>query len=408
MRSAFAWPALVLLAACGDQAVPTAARRAPRAATEGAARAVLPSDHGPMVPSDTTTPDARPVLTRIETLMSASLSNIAIPPDGFSKAPDAVHPDVACAPGAWNGARCWVAYTPYAGSNAVLENPSFLVESNDAAWRLPDGVANPVVPWPGGVDYNSDPDQLFDPATGRLVTYYRKVDARYNTVFAISTANGRSWSEPRLAFREANHNAVSPTVVMEPGRTARIWYVQSGGGCGSSQTHVSMRTAHPDPTQPLETASWSDPVDVRLALPGFAVWHMDVIAIPEWHGYLALLASYAVGNGCASDDLWLAMSADGLRWQVFAVPILWRAMPAAQRLGIRTWYRGTMRYDAATDSLHVWPSALTRNNRWLVYHTSVKFTDLVRALLAATPADRPTAALTAPSRVPDAIRRRMP
>ncbi len=410
MRSAPARYALVLLAACGEPSVPTATPRAPRAAVgDLAAPDSLPSDHGPMLPTDTATPpDAHPVLTRLEALMFASLSNIAVPADAYSHEADAVHPDVACAPRPWNGARCWVAYTPYYGGNSMWENPSFLTERSDTSWALPSGVANPVIPWPGGLRYNSDPDQLFDPATGRLVTYYREVDQTYNNIFAISTADARHWTEPRLVFREVNHNAVSPTVALDAGRTARMWYVQSGSGCTSPQTHVAMRTAHPGAMQPLEEASWSDPITVRLAQPGFVVWHMDVIAMPEWGSYLALLASHAVGNDCASDDLWLAMSTDGVRWQVFPVPVLWRAMPSAQRLGIRTWYRGTLRYDAATDSLHLWPSALTLSNQWTIYHTAVKFTDLVRVLLAATPADQPHSALVAPSRVPAAIRARMP
>jgi hypothetical protein len=275
-------------------------------------------------------------------------------------------------------------------------------------WSAPAGVTNPVIPWPGGRDYNSDPDQVFDPATGRLVTFYRKVDGQYNNILMTSTADGRQWSRPTLVFREANHDAVSPSIVLDADHTARLWYVRSGVGCTSAQTSVRLRTARLAQAQALENANWSAPVDVQLAQPGFAIWHMDVAAIPEWGGYLALLASHAAGNDCASDDLWLAMSADGVRWQVFPVPVLWRRMAAAQRLGIRTWYRGTLRYDAASDSLHIWPSALTVNNRWVVYHTAVRFTDLVRLLLAATPADQPQAELRIPSRVPAAIRRRMP
>ncbi|MDE3172759.1 MAG: hypothetical protein KGN74_06775 [Gemmatimonadota bacterium] len=408
MRTAPAWVLLVFLAACGDQVSPTATPHAPRAAA-ATARAPLPNDHGPMLPGDSAATEAVPVLSRVAALMVASLTNVAIPPDGYSHAPDAVHPDVACAPGGWNGARCWLAYTPYLQSNAAWENPSFLVGASDTGWAIPAGVSNPVVPWPGGRDYNSDPDQVFDPATGRLVTFYRKVDDAYNNILVTSSADGRRWRDPQLAFQEPNHDAVSPAVVLDPGRRARMWYVRSGtDGCRAQRTRVSMRTAEPGPHQPLEDATWSDAMDVRLSQPGFVVWHMDVIALPEWQSYLALLVSHAVGNDCASDDLWLAMSVDGARWQVFPVPVLWRLMPAAKQLRILSWYRGTMRYDAATDSLHLWPSALTADNRWFVYHTAVKFTDLVRLLLAATPADQPHADLVVASRVSAAIRRRMP
>jgi hypothetical protein len=408
MRSPAAIAAAVLLVGCTDRPIATAVQRAVAPAAGAAAAAANPTPGLDRIPNDTTTPDLTPIMSRVEATFSPTLSQIAIPADAFSTASDAVHPDVVCDPASWNGARCWMTYTPYLNSNPTWENPSFLAASADTSWTLPPGVTNPVVPWPGVGAYNSDPDQGFDPGTGRLVTFYRRVDGTYNNILIMSTADGRTWSQPKLAFREVNHNAVSPAVVIDAQRNARVWYVQSGVGCTSSTTSVAMRTARPDSGQAFEDAAWSDPVGVRMSQPGFAIWHMDVIALPQASGYLAVLASHPTGSDCASDDLWLAISPDGIQWRVFAVPILWRGMAAAKKLGIQTWYRTAVRYDPATDILHIWPSALTVNNRWNIYHAQANLTGLLRTLMAATPADQPAADLHRASRVPNAVRARMP
>jgi len=46
-----------------------------------------------------------------------------------------------------------------------------------------------------------------------------------------------------------------------------------------------------------------------------------------------------------------------------------------------------MRYDAATGTLDLWPSALS-NLKWNVYHVSVKLDDALMLLRQAQPTDR--------------------
>jgi hypothetical protein len=68
------------------------------------------------------------------------------------------------------------------------------------------------------------------------------------------------------------------------------------------------------------------------------------------------------------------------------MPVLWRTMKLAKKRAISTWYRGTLRYDAVTDLLHLWPSALS-GSTWTVYHTAVKLSELLGLLQASQPAD---------------------
>ena len=322
--------------------------------------------------------------------MVRRLGKVALPADAFSLSSEAVHPDMACAPAAWNGSRCWLMYTPYKNSESSYENPAFLLASNDTSWVTPPGVQNPIVPYPGATGYNSDPDHAYDPTTHRIVQVYRVVDGAFNKIMMISTGDARTWTSPETAFKERNHDAISPSLILEPDRTAKIWYVRAGvNGCNATSSNVQLRVAAPDSNSRYEHATWSAATDVSMSIPGFVVWHLDVIELPTG-GYLALIAAYAQGANCARSDVWLASSVDGVSWKTYAAPVFWRGMKAAKAQAISTWYRGTLRYDARTDSLDLWPSAMS-NGTWGVYHSTVKLTDVLGLLRASVPSDyKPT------------------
>jgi len=160
-----------------------------------------------------------------------------------------------------------------------------------------------------------------------------------------------------------------------------------------------LRTAMPSVESGYEHAEWSTPTPVDLAIPGYVIWHLDVLELGPGRGYLAMVAAYPKGWDCANGDIWLASSEDGLKWQTYAVPVLWRTMGAAKDRSISTWYRGTMRYEAATDVLDMWPSAMARG-RWNVYHLSVKLSDALLLLRQAEAADRANMATLSRNPVP--------
>jgi hypothetical protein len=286
------------------------------------------------------------------------------------------------------GARCWLLYTPYKNSNPLFENPAFLLASDDTVWNTPPEIRNPLIPYPGPSGYNSDPDHAFDPASRRMVQVYRVVADSFNKIMIMSTADAKRWTSPRVAFIEKNHDAVSPALIIEPDRAAKLWYVRSGArGCDALTSSVQMRTASPDGESSYERADWSAPTEVDLSIPGYVIWHLDMLEVGPGKGYLAMIAAYPRGWNCANSDIWLASSEDGIKWQTYAVPVLWRSMAAAKDRFISTWYRGTMRYDPATDILDMWPSAMVRTT-WNVYHLTVKLSDALGLLRQAQPTDR--------------------
>jgi hypothetical protein len=331
--------------------------------------------------------DPKPLADRVADLVSARLAKVALPPDNYSLSSDAVHPDVACGDQEWNGARCWLMYTPYKNGNAGYENPALLMVANDTTWTTPAAITNPIVPWPGVGAYNSDPDHAFEPGTHRLTEIYRVVAEGYNKIMIMSTTNARTWTPARIAFKEANHDAISPSLIIEDDHTANVWYVRAGvEGCDASKSTVVMRTAMPDSGERIDQATWSAAKTVNLSILGSVIWHLDVESLPGGRGYVALVVAYPRGSGCASSDLWLATSSDGINWRTFAMPLMWRGMAAARKRSISTWYRGTLQYDERTDSLHVWPSGLSGPN-WTIFHTAFKLSDMLGLLSAAQPGD---------------------
>jgi hypothetical protein len=378
MRFVYRVGCAVALVACADSQNPT---------VPVSSRPLRPTDT-PLAPGSTNTQfDPRSVPDRIEELVGQRLAKVSIPPDGFSLSSDAVHPDIACPPNVWSGARCWLMYTPYKNSDSGYENPALLSASNDTTWSTPAEIKNPIVPYPGFQKYNSDPDHAFDPVTGRMVQIYRVVADTFNKIMIMSTADAKQWTPATIAFKERNHDAVSPSLIIESNRQAKIWYVRTGtDGCSSASSSVQLRVAMPDSDSRYERSEWSAPTAVNLALPGYVVWHLDITSLPNNGGYMALVVGYAKGLTCGASELWLATSSDGIAWRSYPMPIMWRTMKLAKKRAISTWYRGTLRYDAATDSLHIWPSALSGTN-WTVYHTAVKLSDILGLLQVAQPAD---------------------
>ena len=375
---------VVSLAACTDS-------KAPTSPTRFSADAARPDE--PSAPRQRI--DTRPIAEQIESLIRPRFGRVTLPADGFSLSTEAVHPDITCpSTQPWNGTRCWLLYTPYRNSDPSYENPAFLAADSDTAWTTPAQVLNPLIGFPGQGQYNSDPDQAFDPATGRLVQMYRLVDST-NKIMIMSTANARQWTAPIVAFKERNHDAVSPALIIDNERNAKVWYVRTGTeGCLARSSTVLMRTSHPAGTVRFEQADWSAAKPVDLSVPGGVVWHLDVIEAPG--GYIALVAAFPKGSVCSASDLWLATSSDGIRWRTFAVPLLWRGMSMVAGRSLTTWYRGTMRYDAERDMLHLWPSAFA-GARWGVYHLAARLDDLVAVLGAAQPADWKALALKQPT-----------
>jgi hypothetical protein len=290
-----------------------------------------------------------------------------------------VHPDVVAFDNAWHGARYWLTMTPYPGSDQHLENPSILRSDDGLSVGVPTGLTNPVIRAPRkGRDYNSDPELLYESPTDRLVLFYRLVEKRTNTLRVSTSRDGVNWTASTDPFWEHAHNLVSPTIAPRSGAPARMWYVQTGKkGCQARSTKVVTRVAN-DAAGRIVDARWTGPVATDLSIPGYNIWHIKARWIPSRAEYWMLLSAFPVnGNGCRTDDLFFARSADGTHWTTYAQPIL--------RHGDRDWtagavYRTSFLYNAASDAMSLWISGRGTDGAWHIGYSRVRFASLLSAL----------------------------
>lgn len=248
----------------------------------------------------------------------------------YEKSRQVVHPSAVSFPSQWHGQRLWLALTPYPNGDSHVENPSLYGSTTGDDWRVPDGITNPVATTTRG--YLSDPDLAYDPTTDELRLYYREVVElhrgkdrpmhRSDVFYLTRSGDGRTWSAPQAVVTVQGHFAVSPTVARRADGDWKMWAVDAGRrGCTAKQTHISLRRS-------VDGVTWSVPVHVAFAQPGYLPWHLDVQWVPEMGAYWALVAAYPAGTACTASSLFLATSVDGVNWTTYASPVLARgALP---------------------------------------------------------------------------------
>jgi hypothetical protein len=313
---------------------------------------------------------AQPIFVVEPTIMSVPTY------DGSNQA---VHPDVVAFDTAWHGAKYWMTMTPYPKSNQTLENPSILMSNDGLTLSVPTGLKNPIIAPPRRAkDYNSDPDLVYEAQSDRLVLFYRLVDKNANTVHVSASKDGVHWTAVHPPFWERSHQVVSPTVAPRRDAPARMWYVNAGKkGCDAKSTRVVMRTAT-DKTGGVVSTQWAAPVATDLSIPGYEIWHIKARWVPEKSAYLMLISAYPDnGNGCKTDDLFLAKSLDGTHWTVYQEPVI--------RHEDRPWtaaavYRSSFLYDAESDELSLWISARGSDGAWRLGYARVRYESLQAAL----------------------------
>jgi hypothetical protein len=161
----------------------------------------------------------------------------------------------------------------------------------------------------------------------------------------------------------------------------RVWYVDAGtNGCTSVTNVVRMRTANPTTSSSLDSVQFGSAVATDLVQPGYVVWHIKIRYIAEKNMYLAMYAAFpwtATGGNCATNDLFIATSADGLHWQTFPVPLLNKL---DRRFNFTTLYRASFTYNPNTDNLRAIVSGL--ENTWGQYGVTYNFSALMTAMNA--------------------------
>ena len=286
---------------------------------------------------------------------SAKEGVIALAVETYDGSGQAVHPDHVWLPAGWKDATQALLATPYPFGSASFENPSFYAGVDGDSWFVPAGLTNPIVRPSSG--YLSDPDALYDPASGKILVYYRQVTSE-NRIWLTRSSDGVRWDEPELVASAPNHEIISPTVVRRAPTDWLMWSVNAGSeGCTSASTTVELRRS-------TDGVHWSTAEPVSLDQPEGFAWHLDVEWIPSRNEYWAVYPLKTAGD-CTTRALYFATSPDGIHWTTYPSPLRSRgAIPEMMDVV----YRSTIDYDATSDEVTLWYSGASYNGTAYVWH----------------------------------------
>lgn len=280
---------------------------------------------------------------------------------------EVIHPDVIdFGPDGWSGHRYWMAITGFYQAIEPLENPHILVSDDGWHFSPPDGLTNPIDPWPGEATnnakwYNSDTDLVYDPDADRLICYYREVPQSTTgsqLMRARTSADGSMWSD-EIALFDAHRDvdggffSTSPAVVRVSSGEWRM-YLASGGLSDSASDRNRFLTA------PTALGPWDNETFTKInwargdGTPGPTPYHGDVIL----HGgrYFAIFQR--------GGSEYPAISDDGINFTV-KDRVLWAATLRGVTQGQ---YRATLQVDPVDPSvMQVWyqaQSGTVRESWW--------------------------------------------
>lgn len=275
-----------------------------------------------------------------------------------------MHPKVLYFDKPWNKFRYWMSYTPYPYGSSMYENPSIAVSNDGEHWTVPFLARNPLVRKPLLGAHYSDPQLVMAGNTMQLWYRYnpplagQKITGKYKHYVAddsvsliqfISTADGVHWSAPHKVFSDGN-DYLSADILCENGRY-QVWFTNYDGRMYYRQS--------------ADLKKWTPAREVNLDLPGYAIWHQDMIRSAR--GYETVFCAYKKGSSMDGMSLYYAESPDGVN---FDHPVMILA-PSSNPLALdnRMIYRSSIVYVGTERKIFY--SAVSRANEWHIFETDL-------------------------------------
>lgn len=183
------------------------------------------------------------------------------------------HPKVLYFAVPWNGFKWWMAYTPFANSNDMEENPAILASNDGVKWVVPVGLTNPIATAPSYERFYSDTHLVM--RNNVLECWYRQV---YRDTIPIqemiwrkTSTDGINWSAAELMKQVDSPDIkemLSPAIIWDASiNKYRIWVINQN----SSNPKGVIKY--------YESATGKDWAFIRnLTMPATTdyIWHLDV------------------------------------------------------------------------------------------------------------------------------------
>jgi hypothetical protein len=306
--------------------------------------------------------------------VSASTSNIALPPVGLSNSQtslstptydgsgEGMHPSILYFASPWHGYQYWMAVTPYPNYDASKENPSILASSDGQKWQVPPGLTNPIVT---GTSNLADPDLYYDAVSDQIWMYYLYKAGTEARMVRQTSSDGVIWSKPQTVFTEVPNGMISPAVD-KVGNLFYAWYIDASPlGSNAPSSKIKYRTSG-------DGVTWSASQVANASQPGYVLWHIEVRNVSEGKIWM-LAAAYPAGSSSGVTALYFFSSSDGINWTSYPKPVL--------KASVNGWdsgqiYRSSFLYDSASDQVRVWYSARTKTTDWYTGYAVDSYSDL--------------------------------
>ena len=242
------------------------------------------------------------------------------------------HPSALYIPNGFAGHKYWMAGTPYPNSNNDYENASIYYSDDGENFFVPAGITNPIFPDPGGSQYNSDPELIYDGTN--LILYNRLHISGTNDTLQFKVISDDMTVSVSTDCTLAGLNASSPVPILgySPVITrlsATSWLMftcASDGVTGLVQKFTSTNGT-----------AWTI-VDFKVPnnLDGNP-WHFGATRTAE--GYHFVVSAYPKGGQNIEGSLYYAYSKNGNSFDYDLTPML---MPEPGTWYDRGIYRSTI------------------------------------------------------------------
>lgn len=254
---------------------------------------------------------------------------------------DIVHPCVRYISQGFRGHKWWMAYTPYLGANANIENPRLCWgeengEGSPVKWHIEDIVKNGYI-----IGYNSDPNLYYE--NGKLYVYWRENDtdrllsrgAHRGTFCKVySETSVEEYDEPVLSEKmEYEDKETCPTfiktgevysayamhlrfknekIIGKP-LIQRIIMLTDLLGIYSQQKFKGV--AQWTSESPVSPFQYKHSVKFSNCNKLYRPWHMDLF---QYEDALYAIVQTNQSNG----DICLAKSTDGVHFRMYSKPLI--------------------------------------------------------------------------------------
>lgn len=260
----------------------------------------------------------------------------------------------------WGGHRYWLATTAFFNAEEPRENPHIYHSDDGFVWEWPEGVTNPLDPWPGAGTrerwYNSDTNLVHDPATDTMILTWREVrhTRASQTIWARTSKDGTTWTPAQIIHEvpdDTNYWSTSQSLVKHSETEWRLYYM-AGNASGPWNRYF---------TAPSWEGPFTSPRQITFTGPVTSAYHGEIRRLAGGR-YVGIIQQGGKEYPC-----W---SSDGVSFTVgSAILQAVELVRASQAM-----YKASICADAEDPSMmHVW---YTGNGTWNnhVYYTRVPIT----------------------------------